>query len=61
MFVTTHYMDEAEYCKRISVMVDGRVEALDTPANLRKEFNADSMDDVFYQLARRAQRTADQL
>ncbi len=38
VFVTTHYMDEAEYCKRISVMVDGRVEALDTPANLKKEF-----------------------
>ena len=61
VFVTTHYMDEAEYCKRISVMVDGRVEALDTPANLKKEFNAHSMDDVFYQLARRAQRTGDQL
>jgi ABC-2 type transport system ATP-binding protein len=61
VFVTTHYMDEAEYCKRISVMVDGRLEALDTPANLKKEFNAPSMDDVFYQLARRAQRTADKL
>ena len=59
VFVTTHYMDEAEYCKRISVMVDGRVEALDTPANLKKEFNAHSMDEVFYQLARRAQRTGD--
>ena len=59
VFVTTHYMDEAEYCKRISVMVDGRVEALDTPANLKKEFNADSMDDVFYQLARRARRSGD--
>jgi ABC-2 type transport system ATP-binding protein len=61
VFVTTHYMDEAEYCKHISVMVDGKVEALDTPANLKKEFSTDSMDDVFYQLARRAQRTADQL
>jgi ABC-2 type transport system ATP-binding protein len=50
-------MDEAEYCGRISIMVDGRVEALDAPANLKKEFNTDSMDDVFYQLARRAQRT----
>jgi ABC-2 type transport system ATP-binding protein len=59
VFVTTHYMDEAEYCKRISVMVDGRVEALDTPANLKKDFNAYSMNDVFYQLARRAQRTGD--
>jgi ABC-2 type transport system ATP-binding protein len=57
VFVTTHYMDEAEYCGRISIMVDGRVEALDAPANLKKEFNTDSMDDVFYQLARRAQRT----
>jgi len=59
VFVTTHYMDEAEYCKRISVMVDGKVEAMDTPANLKKEFNTQSMDDVFYQLARRAQRTGD--
>jgi len=59
VFVTTHYMDEAEYCNRISVMVDGRVAALDTPANLKKEFNTGSMDDVFYQLARRAQRTGD--
>ena len=57
VFVTTHYMDEAEYCNRISIMVDGRVEALDTPANLRKQFNASSMDDVFYQLARRAERS----
>ena len=56
VFVTTHYMDEAEYCNRISIMVDGRVEALDTPANLRKEFNATSMNEVFYQLARRAKR-----
>lgn len=59
VFVTTHYMDEAEYCNRISVMVDGRVEALDTPNNLKAKFNAESMDKVFYQLARRAQRAAD--
>ena len=59
VFVTTHYMDEAEYCNRISVMVDGKVEALDTPANLKKELNAQSMDDVFYQLARRAKRAGD--
>jgi ABC-2 type transport system ATP-binding protein len=59
IFVTTHYMDEAEYCNRISIMVDGRVEALDTPSNLKKQFNAESMDDVFYQLARGAKRTAD--
>ena len=56
-FVTTHYMDEAEYCKRIAIMVDGKIEALDTPANLKKEFKTDTMDDVFYQLARGAKRT----
>lgn len=59
VFVTTHYMDEAEYCNRITVMVDGRVEALDTPANLKKHFNTHSMDDVFYQLARNAKRSGD--
>lgn len=56
VFVTTHYMDEAEYCHRVSIMVDGRIEALDTPVNLRHQFNADSMDDVFQQLARKATR-----
>lgn len=59
VFVTTHYMDEAEYCKRICVMVDGRIEAMDTPANLKTSHHTHSMDEVFYQLARRAQRTAD--
>lgn len=59
VFVTTHYMDEAEYCNRISIMVDGKVEALDTPADLKKEFNASSMDEVFYQLARRTQRSGE--
>jgi ABC-2 type transport system ATP-binding protein len=59
VFVTTHYMDEAEYCNRISIMVDGRIEALDTPSNLKKQFQATSMDDVFYQLARGAKRKAD--
>jgi len=59
VFVTTHYMDEAEYCNRISVMVDGRVEALDSPANLKNNYNTHSMDEVFYQLARRARRTGD--
>ncbi len=59
VFVTTHYMDEAEYCDRISIMVDGRIEALDSPANLKQQFAATSMDDVFYQLARGARRTAD--
>jgi len=52
VFVTTHYMDEAEYCNRVSIMVDGRIEALDSPKNLKKQFNAQSMDEVFYQLAR---------
>lgn len=52
IFVTTHYMDEAEYCNRISIMVDGKIEALDSPQNLKKQFNAHSMDEVFYELAR---------
>lgn len=56
IFVTTHYMDEAEYCDRVSIMVDGKIAALDTPANLKKQFSTDSMDDVFYQLARGAKR-----
>jgi ABC-2 type transport system ATP-binding protein len=56
LFVTTHYMDEAEYCNRISIMVDGKIEALDTPENLRKKFNVSSMDEVFYELARGAKR-----
>jgi ABC-2 type transport system ATP-binding protein len=45
-------MDEAEYCNRLSIMVDGRIEALDTPRNLKKDFGLASLDDVFYQLAR---------
>lgn len=56
VFVTTHYMDEAEYCDRVSIMVDGRIEALDTPANLKKQFGGESMYDVFYALARKARR-----
>ncbi|MFZ1369360.1 MAG: ABC transporter ATP-binding protein [Ferruginibacter sp.] len=59
VFVTTHYMDEAEYCNRVSIMVDGKIEALDTPHNLKTTFNAVSMDEVFLQLARGAKRTAD--
>ena len=59
VFVTTHYMDEAEYCNRITVMVDGKVEAMDSPANLKQHFNTHSMDDVFYQLARNAKRSGD--
>ncbi|MFV0390842.1 MAG: ABC transporter ATP-binding protein [Paludibacteraceae bacterium] len=56
VFVTTHYMDEAEYCNRISLMVDGKIEALDTPKNLKTEHLAQSMDEVFYALARKANR-----
>jgi ABC-2 type transport system ATP-binding protein len=59
VFVTTHYMDEAEYCNRVSIMVDGRIQALDTPKNLKKQFEAKSMDEVFHQLARRATRNGD--
>lgn len=59
VFVTTHYMDEAEYCNRVSIMVDGRIEALDTPAGLKKQFAVSAVDDVFHQLARRAKRQAD--
>ena len=57
VFVTTHYMDEAEYCNRVSIMVDGKIEALDTPQKLKTTFNAASMDEVFQQLARKAKRT----
>jgi len=56
VFVTTHYMDEAEYCNRVSIMVDGVIAALDTPHNLKQQFKANSMDEVFYQLARGAKR-----
>ncbi|MDR2682537.1 MAG: ABC transporter ATP-binding protein [Dysgonamonadaceae bacterium] len=57
VFVTTHYMDEAEYCHRVSIMVDGRIDALDTPSNLRTQFQAENMDEVFRKLARKATRT----
>lgn len=56
IFVTTHYMDEAEYCSRVSIMVDGEIRALDTPTNLKQKFNAMTMDDVFRTLARGAKR-----
>lgn len=56
IFVTTHYMDEAEYCSRVSIMVDGKIEALDTPQELKKQFGATSMDEVFRTLARSAKR-----
>ena len=56
VFVTTHYMDEAEYCNRVSIMVDGRIDALGTPAELKQQFDASSMDQVFLKLARKAKR-----
>ena len=52
IFVTTHYMDEAEYCDRVSIMVEGNIEALDTPKNLKQQFNVSSMNEVFLKLAR---------
>jgi ABC-2 type transport system ATP-binding protein len=59
VFVTTHYMDEAEYCNRVSIMVDGKIEALDTPHQLKQTFNAASMDEVFLKLARKAVRSGE--
>lgn len=55
VFLTTHYMDEAEYCERVSIMVDGRIEALDTPAGLKRQFGAKSMEEVFIKIARKGQ------
>ena len=52
IFVTTHYMDEAEYCNRVSIMSEGKIEALDTPTELIKKYNAKTMDDVFIKIAR---------
>ena len=57
VFVTTHYMDEAEYCNRVSIMVDGRIDALDTPQQLKKTYEANSMGEVFLKLARKATRS----
>jgi ABC-2 type transport system ATP-binding protein len=59
IFVTTHYMDEAEYCNRVSIMVDGVIAALDSPSNLKKQYDTDNMEDVFYELARKATRKGD--
>lgn len=56
VFVTTHYMDEAEYCDRVSIMVDGKIEALDSPQGLKESFDAVDIEDVFVELARGAQR-----
>ncbi|HLN20411.1 MAG TPA: ABC transporter ATP-binding protein [Bacteroidales bacterium] len=58
IFVTTHYMDEAEYCDRISIMNEGRIVALDTPANLKKQYNANSVEEVFIRIARPSVTTA---
>jgi ABC-2 type transport system ATP-binding protein len=52
VFVTTHYMDEAEYCDRVSIMVEGRIEALDTPGTLKRKYESPNMNDVFIKLAR---------
>ncbi len=57
IFVTTHYMDEAEYCDRVSIMVDGRIAALDTPEKLKKQFEATDMNEVFLKLARNTKAT----
>ena len=57
IFVTTHYLDEAEYCDRICIMVDGKIDALDTPYQLKKSFNVDNITEVFYLLARKAKRS----
>jgi ABC-2 type transport system ATP-binding protein len=59
IFVTTHYMDEAEYCHRVSIMVDGRIEALGTPKELKENFSAEGMSEVFLKLARKAKRGDD--
>ncbi len=53
VFVTTHYMDEAEYCNRVTIMADGKIEALDTPANLKKQYGANSMNALFLKLTRK--------
>ncbi len=57
VFVTTHYMDEAEYCDRVSIMVDGRIQALDSPRGLREAYGVSSMEEVFQRLARGATRS----
>ena len=59
VFVTTHYMDEAEYCDRISIMVDGKIKALGTPTELKQKFNKADIDQVFTYLARQAKRSSD--
>jgi len=58
VFLTTHYMDEAEYCQRISIMVDGRIEALDTPGNLKERYEAKDIGEVFVSLARKSKNNS---
>ncbi len=58
IFVTTHYMDEAEYCDRVAIMVDGKIEALDSPGAMKKKMDAQDMNEVFYRLARKATRAS---
>ncbi|MBD5297924.1 MAG: ABC transporter ATP-binding protein [Bacteroides sp.] len=57
VFVTTHYLDEAEYCNRVSIMVDGRIKALDSPAELKRRYGASTMDEVFRIVASDATRS----
>ncbi len=52
VFVTTHYMDEAEYCDRISIMSEGKIVALDTPADLKRQYKAESVEEIFVKIAR---------
>ena len=59
IFVTTHYMDEAEYCDRVCIMVDGKIEALDTPAHLKQDYATESIEGIFLQLAAKAKRQGD--
>ena len=59
VFVTTHYMDEAEYCNRVSIMVDGQIEAMGTPEELKKQYTSNSIGEMFLQLARKAKRSDD--
>lgn len=59
IFVTTHYMDEAEYCDRVSIMVDGKIEALDSPKRLKEQFQTHSVEELFHKLSRSSTRKAD--
>lgn len=56
VFVTTHYLDEAEYCNRVSIMVDGKISALDSPSALKEKYHASTMDEVFRTVAKDAVR-----